>query len=105
MLRLRRSCVLSPGPRSGHASGGTTIHDSWEEIGVGVGVLPVLLPLVPVAAAMGFSTTPNLKLKLKLKLQLEPRPRIGTSRRLVRLRCALSSEPPVVCILTVIILS
>jgi len=69
----------------------------------GVGVLPVLLPLVPVAAAMGFSTTPNLK--LKLKLQLEPRPRIGTSRRLVRLRCALSSEPPVVCILTVIILS
>jgi hypothetical protein len=67
--------------------------------GVGVGVLPVLLPLVPVAAAMGFSTTRNLK------LQLEPRPRIGTSRRLVRLRCALSSEPPVVCILTVIILS
>jgi hypothetical protein len=63
MLRLRRSCVLSPGPRSGHASGGTTIHDSWEEIGVGVGVLPVLLPLVPVAAAaaaaMCFSTTPT----------------------------------------------
>ena len=27
--------VLSPGPGSGHASGGTTIHDSWEEIGVG----------------------------------------------------------------------
>ena len=54
------------------------------------------------AAAMGFPSTPNLKLKLQPQPQLEPR--IGTSRRPVRLRCALDSEP-VVCILTLIIQS
>lgn len=65
----------------------------------------MLLLLVPLgtaaaaAAAMGFSSTPNLK----VQLLLEPRPRIGTTAttpRLVRLRCALSSEPPVVYMYT-----
>ncbi|XP_066323058.1 epimerase family protein SDR39U1 homolog, chloroplastic isoform X1 [Miscanthus floridulus] len=50
-------------------------------------------PAGAAAAAMGFPSTPNLKLKLQPQPQPQLEPRIGTSRRPVRLRCALDSEP------------